>query len=631
MKNTRYVVEYIGGNYESDDVREVAQKLFSVADANPKVTRYMPGINADGDEQDVVDEVAYTHNDFKDGKFAPGEIVFRKDFRDQSEFLNHHESDRYLDPQLQAAFETVRGHEVQGVQYIVESNQPGLFTSSDPVEVTRKFFDLPAADFPTITRIETAVDKQGVARNFVTRRHGRVEVTTVKRDESDKWVHEYSKSIDARDPLLQAAFLVEAERRAHVHDETRGLRIDGNEVTRLQFLRHRFTAADRDTFGGHEPPPGSFAYDVQFDLADGTKAEYKHISPETLEAAIGAENIAEIEARKGDTGILKAKQIHGHEGISPEVHRAREQAAWQAQQEQQAADLHIYGPNTIERDDGLSHAEVLERAAQVRDQERAHRDGQTVEDLGNEAEARGQNIETLSDHADRQEAAATSPVRAGERLDLAPVTVTEQEVGVQADALARVHANFRAIGSDYYYKDAPDKLAFSEHHGLTKDKIVTPSNDERVVMGMVNMAEARGWKQIKVSGHPDFRRAAWMEAKLKGIAVKGFVPSEQDLADFKARQARQMRNSIEKFAKQHQTPREQVASAVAGKLLDSRIANPAVRAKALEQINIGLRKRAQSGHVPGIPVYDKSAPAKAREVQKIKQHEQVRDAEHGAR
>ena len=42
------------------------------------------------------------------------------------------------------------------------------------------------------------------------------------------------------------------------------------------------------------------------------------------------------------------------------------------------------------------------------------------------------------------------------------------------------------------------------------------------------MATAKNWKEITVSGTDDFRRNAWIEARLNGVKVKGYEPREAD-------------------------------------------------------------------------------------------------------
>lgn len=70
-----------------------------------------------------------------------------------------------------------------------------------------------------------------------------------------------------------------------------------------------------------------------------------------------------------------------------------------------------------------------------------------------------------------------------------------------------------------------EKVAFVDLGSrLQTDK----SFDGYAVKSMVAIAEARGWESITVSGDEAFRRAVWMEAASRGLAVKGYTPSEAE-------------------------------------------------------------------------------------------------------
>jgi hypothetical protein len=85
--------------------------------------------------------------------------------------------------------------------------------------------------------------------------------------------------------------------------------------------------------------------------------------------------------------------------------------------------------------------------------------------------------------------------------------------------------NFSRMGSEYHYRDQPGKVAFTDGG----ERLDTKVNDGRVVAAMVDMAEAKGWPALKVTGSKAFKQAAWLEASLRGIEVKGFSPSAADL------------------------------------------------------------------------------------------------------
>lgn len=61
-------------------------------------------------------------------------------------------------------------------------------------------------------------------------------------------------------------------------------------------------------------------------------------------------------------------------------------------------------------------------------------------------------------------------------------------------------------------------------------KLTSPKTDLETIQDMLSVAEAKGWSSIKVSGKKEFRRAAFLEANARGMAVKGYRPNDKDLA-----------------------------------------------------------------------------------------------------
>ena len=56
----------------------------------------------------------------------------------------------------------------------------------------------------------------------------------------------------------------------------------------------------------------------------------------------------------------------------------------------------------------------------------------------------------------------------------------------------------------------------------------TALDDKSTIRAMVEVAAAKNWKEITVSGTDDFRRDAWLEASLNGMKVRGYEPREAD-------------------------------------------------------------------------------------------------------
>jgi conjugative element/phage-associated large polyvalent protein len=58
------------------------------------------------------------------------------------------------------------------------------------------------------------------------------------------------------------------------------------------------------------------------------------------------------------------------------------------------------------------------------------------------------------------------------------------------------------------------------------------------VRAMAETAEARGWKEIEVTGTKQFQQSAYVEAASRGIGVRGYEPTEKDAEILARRQDR---------------------------------------------------------------------------------------------
>lgn len=72
--------------------------------------------------------------------------------------------------------------------------------------------------------------------------------------------------------------------------------------------------------------------------------------------------------------------------------------------------------------------------------------------------------------------------------------------------------------------DRQGSLAFVD----TGKSLTTTLEDKSTIRAMVEVAVAKNWKEITVSGTDDFKRSAWLEASLNGLGVRGYEPREAD-------------------------------------------------------------------------------------------------------
>ncbi|MDE1005329.1 DNA primase [Paraburkholderia fungorum] len=104
-----------------------------------------------------------------------------------------------------------------------------------------------------------------------------------------------------------------------------------------------------------------------------------------------------------------------------------------------------------------------------------------------------------------------------------------------------VRKRYLRAGNQYFLKDAPHQLAFEDIGRY----LVTEHNRPDVVESMVDMARAKAWGRIRVSGHEQFRREVWVQATLLGIEVSGYEPKAVDFARLAEGRRDRMTNRID--------------------------------------------------------------------------------------
>src|ERR1700728_1787426 len=85
-----------------------------------------------------------------------------------------------------------------------------------------------------------------------------------------------------------------------------------------------------------------------------------------------------------------------------------------------------------------------------------------------------------------------------------------------------VRRRFVQVGRRYHFPDGA--RAFTDRGS----RLTTPSENTEVIGSLVAIAQARGWETISLSGTDRFRQEAWFQARLAGLEVRGYVPSEAE-------------------------------------------------------------------------------------------------------
>ncbi|MCV2366977.1 LPD7 domain-containing protein [Roseateles oligotrophus] len=179
--------------------------------------------------------------------------------------------------------------------------------------------------------------------------------------------------------------------------------------------------------------------------------------------------------------------------------------------------------------------------------------------------------------------------------------------------------------TEYRYRGDSNRVAFTE----SAFKLSTDNNNPSVARSMVDVAESRNWKSLRVSGNEDFKRLIWLEASLRGIKAHGYEPQRADQELLSRERDARMLNRIE-----HQP----AASGANAMSVGKATANPAKQSArggggrkavlaALEAVLVAkhvpekqrlavmsaaadnLAQRLQAGQTLKVKVFDKAAPS----------------------
>lgn len=185
----------------------------------------------------------------------------------------------------------------------------------------------------------------------------------------------------------------------------------------------------------------------------------------------------------------------------------------------------------------------------------------------------------------------------------APVTVGEMTIG----------------HTEYRFRGDTSRVAFTE----STFRLATDTNSPSVTRSMVDVAEARNWSALRVSGHEDFKRMVWLEASVRGVKALGYEPNPADLEVLtKAREARLLNriepvrgdlpssdaSLAENSSARGGGGRKAVLAAIEAVLIAKRVPEKhreAVMVAAAEK----LAERLRDGQSIKVKVYDKAAPS----------------------
>lgn len=198
---------------------------------------------------------------------------------------------------------------------------------------------------------------------------------------------------------------------------------------------------------------------------------------------------------------------------------------------------------------------------------------------------------------------------------------------------AMVSIGDKPVGqTEYRFRGDTTRVAFTE----STFRLATDTNSPSVARSMVDVAEARDWKALRVSGHEEFRRMVWFEASLRGVRTIGYEPLPSDTAWLRSeREARQI-NRIEPTARAESPAtagkssargsgsRKTVLAAIEAVLVAQRV--PEKRREAIMAAAAdNLAQRLAAGEVHKVKVYDKAAPQQQPVVRPVPEQQRARE------
>ena len=188
--------------------------------------------------------------------------------------------------------------------------------------------------------------------------------------------------------------------------------------------------------------------------------------------------------------------------------------------------------------------------------------------------------------------------------------------------------------TEYRFRGDTSRVAFTE----STFRLATDTNSPSVARSMVDVAEARNWKALRVSGNEDFKRMVWLEASVRGVKTLGYEPNPGDLEVLRREREARLVNRIEpardagtavaastdKTSARGGGGRKAVLAAIEAVLVAKKVPEKqraAVMAAATEK----LAQRIRDGQMPKVKIYDKAAPSQRPTVVPTPEMQRTRD------
>lgn len=195
------------------------------------------------------------------------------------------------------------------------------------------------------------------------------------------------------------------------------------------------------------------------------------------------------------------------------------------------------------------------------------------------------------------------------------------------DSPETVRQRFLARQGQYFFRDRNNALAFEDRG----PRIATPTEDPMVAASMVDLAIAKGWKTLKVSGSESFRRTIWLEAARRGMDVRGYRPQPQDELQLQemlkksptlptvhelgparasAFEQKTAEEALKAFPELHKV---YAGRSAIHQWIDNHVQNPEKQAALRAAIDQGMVERLKKGEIPGVVVLSLKDPIDPRQ------------------
>ncbi|MFM2056473.1 MAG: hypothetical protein RLY71_858 [Pseudomonadota bacterium] len=243
--------------------------------------------------------------------------------------------------------------------------------------------------------------------------------------------------------------------------------------------------------------------------------------------------------------------------------------------------------------------------------------GQQPTTRGTDLESAGSNVVSINSSGKTPEAAFDrAEAEAIRAAHLARLQAALQERYVIKRAALQL-GDLPVGQTEYRYRGDVSRVAFTE----STFRLATDNNNPSVARSMVDVAETRNWRALRVAGNEDFKRMVWLEASLRGLKTLGYEPQQVDLDLLKREREQRSINHIEPVDARAVTAdatakessargsggRKAVLAALEAVLVSRRVPikqREAVMSAAAEQ----LAQRLRAGETLKVKVYDKAAP-----------------------